>query len=56
MRCTEKSLGVAELDRASRSKFGSAFLDLDEQQQDEYLQSIEGALDRKVQQEEFPVR
>ncbi len=36
--------GIADFDRTSRSRFGSAFLDLNESQQDEFLRSIEGAL------------
>jgi predicted TIM-barrel enzyme len=39
--------GIAELDRASRSRFGSAFLDLNESQQDAFLRSIEGALEQQ---------
>jgi predicted TIM-barrel enzyme len=39
--------GIAELDRASRSRFESAFLDLNESQQDEFLRSIEGTLEQQ---------
>jgi len=39
--------GIADLDRASRSKYGSAFFELDEGQQDEFLRSIEGNLEKQ---------
>jgi predicted TIM-barrel enzyme len=39
--------GIADFDRASRSRYGSAFLELNESQQDEFLRSVEGALEQQ---------
>jgi gluconate 2-dehydrogenase gamma chain len=39
--------GIADFDRTSRSRFGCAFVDLDESRQDEFLRSIEGALEQR---------
>ena len=36
--------GIAEFERNSRARFGSGFLGLSENQQDEFLRSIEGSL------------
>ena len=39
--------GLATLDHSSRSRFGSAFVDLTESQQDEFLRTIEGGLEQR---------
>jgi gluconate 2-dehydrogenase gamma chain len=39
--------GIADFDRTSRSRFGRVFLDLNESEQDEFLRSIEGALEQR---------
>jgi len=39
--------GIAALDQSSRSRFGCAFLDLNESQQDEFLRTIEGGLEQR---------
>jgi gluconate 2-dehydrogenase gamma chain len=39
--------GIEDFDRTSRSRMGSAFQDLNESQQDEFLRSIEGALEQR---------
>ena len=39
--------GIAALDRSSRSRFGCAFLNLSESQQDELLRTIEGGLEQR---------
>jgi gluconate 2-dehydrogenase gamma chain len=39
--------GIAALDQFSCSRFGRAFLDLNEGQQDEFLRSIEGGLEQR---------
>jgi predicted TIM-barrel enzyme len=41
----------ASLDRASRSKYGSGLLELNQNQQDEFLRSIEGALEQQSVQD-----
>jgi len=38
---------IADFDRTSRSRFGRVFLDLNESEQDEFLRSIEGALEQR---------
>ncbi|MBV9671310.1 MAG: gluconate 2-dehydrogenase subunit 3 family protein [Verrucomicrobia bacterium] len=39
--------GIAALDQSSRARFGSAFLNLNESQQDELLRNIEGGLEQR---------
>jgi gluconate 2-dehydrogenase gamma chain len=39
--------GIAALDQTSRSRFGCAFLNLNESQQDELLRTIEGGLEQR---------
>jgi gluconate 2-dehydrogenase gamma chain len=39
--------GIADFDRTSRSRFGRVFFELNESEQDEFLRSIEGALEKR---------